>query len=609
MPRYFLIGICLLACTLGTPCLAQSGQEMDIHAESRRDAHPTQQGGLSSLKEAYNRNPFIPGLYTEYLDALLAAKEYKTAEAVVSDMLRRQGASPLLLIDLGRVYEAAGKRKKAEEQYESALGGMNGDDNLTRQMAAAFIRLQKPELAIRVYEQATALYRNAFIYYAPLSQLYAQTNQLDKAVSIILDAAPAMRNGPDDAKASLLQLTGSDAGKLKQVQKAIVKKINEQPANPFFAELLTWVYAMKDDWDGALLQIEALDLRNQEDGRRLINFASVAAKEKAFETARKALDDVLEKGRQNPLYTTAAAQKLSIGMAMLDNQPAFTPAQVAGLEQEFRDFLQQNPEFYVTQAATEFARLEATFAGRPDSAIAILKTAIASPGASRQFTGTAKLQLGDYEVLTGQVWDASLTYSQVDKTFREDVLGEEARFRNARLAYYRGDFDWAQGQLSVLKSATSELIANDALYLSVLITENVPPDSNLTPLKRFAYADLLLFQNKDKAADALLDSIATHFPSHPLQDDILLLRARISRKHKDFPQALAYLEQIRKSYGEDVLADDALFQMAGIYEEDLKQPAKAKELYEELILAYPGSTFVQTARKKLAAFNNTAPNP
>lgn len=592
-----------LSFSLTGTCLAQP--ELEGVAGRETPSKST----LSSLREAYYRNPYAPGLYQEYLDALLAAKEFKTAEALVNSALEQQGPSPLLLIDLGAVYEAAGKKKKAEEQYEAALGGMSGDDNLTRMMAAAFQRLQKPELAIRVYEQAAALYRNAYIYYGPLSRLYAQTNQLDKAVGVILDAAPGMRQGPDEAKASLLQMIGSDAGKLRIAQKAIVKKINEQPNNPYFAELLTWVYTMKDDWDGALMQIEALDLRNKEDGSRLLSFARFAITEKAYKSAFKALDAVMEKGAESPFYTTAAAQKLAVGMELLENDPAFTPAQVAALEKEFYGFLTRYPEFYVTQTALDFARLEARFANRPDSAIAILKTAIATPGASRQFTGQAKLQLGDYQVLTGQVWDASLTYSQVDKAFREDMLGEEARFRNARLAYYRGDFDWAQGQLSVLKSATSELIANDALFLSVLITENVTPDSNLTPLKRFAYADLLLFQNKDNAADQLLDSIALNFPEHPLQDDILLLRARIARKHKDYPQALAYLKQIIDRYGEDVLADDALFQTAAIYETDLKEPEKARAVYEQLILNYPGSTFVQTARKKLAALSGGSVAP
>jgi tetratricopeptide (TPR) repeat protein len=195
-------------------------------------------------------------------------------------------------------------------------------------------------------------------------------------------------------------------------------------------------------------------------------------------------------------------------------------------------------------------------------------------------------------------------YSQVDKDFREDLLGEEARFRNAKLAYYRGDFDWAQGQLTVLKASTAELIANDALYLSILITENLAEDSNYVPLRRFAYADLLLFQNKDKEADALLDSIVTHYPEHPLYDDILLQKAKLAQKHRAYDKALAYLNIIHDKHGKDVLGDDAVFRIADIYERYLQKPEQAKKYYEMLILEYPGSTYIQTARNKLGALQS-----
>ena len=187
------------------------------------------------------------------------------------------------------------------------------------------------------------------------------------------------------------------------------------------------------------------------------------------------------------------------------------------------------------------------------------------------------------------------------------MLGEDARFRNAKLAYYRGDFDWAQNQLSVLKASTSDLIANDALYLSVLITENVE-DSNIVPLQRFAYADLLLFQNKDKEAETLLDSITKAYPKHPLNDDILMLRAEMAKKHRDYDKALGYLKKIKELYGEDVLGDDAVFKMAEIYQNDLHQNDQAKHYYEQLIIDYPGSTYVQTARQRLSELNNSA-NP
>jgi tetratricopeptide (TPR) repeat protein len=202
-----------------------------------------------------------------------------------------------------------------------------------------------------------------------------------------------------------------------------------------------------------------------------------------------------------------------------------------------------------------------------------------------------------------------LLYSQVDKDFKQDMLGEEARFRNAKLSYYNGDFKWAQGQLDVLKASTSELIANDALNLSVLIVENNPPaDSNVTPLLMFARADLLEFQNKDEEAILILDSISVQFPQHPLMDDILMMRSQLAMKKQDFGEAAMHLQKIVTEYGEDVLADDAIYTLATINEEFFQNKDEAKRLYEQLILKYPGSTFVNQARKRYRILRGDKPD-
>jgi predicted negative regulator of RcsB-dependent stress response len=351
------------------------------------------------------------------------------------------------------------------------------------------------------------------------------------------------------------------------------------------------------------MQIEALDARLRENGQRLLEFARMAKGEKQYETATKALDGVIEKGKDQPMYAIAKAEKLNVLMQQLQDNPFFKPEDISRMEQEYASFLTEFPQYYSTETLRDYAMLEAQYANKPQAAIDLLQKSIDVPSPRKEFNGWAKLQLGDYNILIGKLWEASLLYSQVDKAFREDILGEEARFRNAKLSYYQGDFEWAQGQLSVLKASTSELIANDALYLSVLITENIPPDSNLVPLKRFAYADLLLFQNKDKEAETLLDSIATAFPKHPLKDDILMLRSRLAVKRHEYNQALDYLKMVyepcKDCKQDDLLKDDALFRTAELYEKYLRQPEQAKKFYEQLIVEYPGSTYIQTARVKL----------
>jgi tetratricopeptide (TPR) repeat protein len=595
--KYLLYPVCLL---LVVNAHAQSTELLE--ARSHADKQEWSKAA-DAYKKIYRSNPVDADIYKEYLYVLLQDKDYKTAENIVEDQLKIKRNHPLQYVDMGRVYIAAGKQKKGEEQFDQALLQMNGDDILTQQLAAAFTALGREDYTLKTFERARDLLRNPYFYSGPLSRLYAKTGAIDKAVFTLLETNPGLVMNTDDTKATLLEILGTDAKKQQQAQKALIKKINEQPENPYFSELLTWLYTQKDDWDGAMLQVEALDERNRENGERLLEFARYATKENKYEYAIKAYDAIVAKGIQLPYYSISHSERLTVRFAELQANPAFTQEQVTTLGGEYDKFLFDYPQFYASQTARDYAKLMGEYGNNPQKGIEILKRALSQPTNKREFEGLAKLQMGDYYIITGEVWEASLIYSQVDKAFREDVLGEEARFRNAKLAYYRGDFEWAQGQLSVLKASTTELIANDALYLSVLITENIDADSNYVPIQRFAHSDFLLFQNKDKEAEAILDSLLVAFPEHALKDDILMQKAKLATKHLDYTKALAYMKEVIEKHGKDVLADDAIFKTAELYQLRLKQPDEAKKYYEQLIIDFPGSTYVQVARNRLAEMN------
>ncbi len=582
----------------------------DPLVQARHFAETGEHGKAIDLyQKLYSQTPSDPEVYRDYLETLLAAKKYKDAEKLVKHQMDISHQHPVFYIDMGEVYRVAGKGKKAEVHFQAAVDQVNGDDMLTQQIARAFARTGNDAYTIHTYERARSILRNPYMYYAPLARLYAKSGDIEKAVYTLLDGGIGNMRGIEDTKATLLELTGTDPGNIRLAQKALVKRINADPENIYYGDLLTWVYTQKDDWDGAFIQIRAIDERNRENGRRIMDFAHNALRASRYDAALKALDAITAKGKDQPLYTTAMAEKLNVHMRRLEQEPAYvTPEITRAISNEYRDFFTTYPQYIATATLLDYALLEAQYNDEVKVAIDLLENAIAQPAARKDFTGRAKLQLGDYYILMGRIWDAALIYGQVDKAFREDILGEEARFRNAKLAYYRGDFGWAQGQLSVLKASTSELIANDALYLSVLITENVTPDSNLVPLERFAFADLLLFQHKYNEATALLDSITAAFPKHPLNDDILMLHARIAEKHKEYQKALDYLRQVYTRYSTDVLADDALFRSGDMYEKYLKQNKEAIHYYEQLILEYPGSTYVQTARERLTILQKLLPN-
>jgi len=230
--------------------------------------------------------------------------------------------------------------------------------------------------------------------------------------------------------------------------------------------------------------------------------------------------------------------------------------------------------------------------------VRLLNSVVETKGVKPKIQAQAKISLADYYLMQGEVWESTLLYSQVDKKFKEDLLGHEARFRNARLSYFRGDFEWAQSQFDVLKASTSRLIANDALDLSVFIMDNLGLDTSALALQAYADAELLVFQNKFEDAFAKLDELKTNFPGHELEDDIVYLKADIYGKLRRYDEAVAAYQSILDNYPESIRLDNSLWKLAGLYENQLGDKEKAKELYETLFIDYSGSILAVEARKK-----------
>ena len=200
--------------------------------------------------------------------------------------------------------------------------------------------------------------------------------------------------------------------------------------------------------------------------------------------------------------------------------------------------------------------------------------------------------------MRGDPWEAILLYSQVEKDFKENPIGHEAKFRRAKISYFQGEFDWAQAQLDVLKASTSKLIANNAMDLSLLITDNMGLDTSSQAMQMYARAEFLAFQNKWEASTNTLDSLLLTFSGHTLSDEVIYKKAEISMHTKNYIQAISYFQEVAENYSYDVLADDALFQWAKLTEEYLKDNEKAQILYEQILLEHNGSIYTSEARKR-----------
>jgi tetratricopeptide (TPR) repeat protein len=248
-----------------------------------------------------------------------------------------------------------------------------------------------------------------------------------------------------------------------------------------------------------------------------------------------------------------------------------------------------------------FASLMAYHGGDAQEAVSALDDVLEMPRLKPQVRDEVKLELADLLLFAGQTWDASLLYMQVEKANKNDILGAQAKFRNARLSYYNHDFEWANSQLKVLRSSTSKLVANDAMELSLLISDNMEDDSTYGMLELFADADLLLYRNMLDSAWASYDAIQRSVLSHPLFDEILMRKAQIRMKQARYTEADSLLERVVSFYPYDITADDALILRAELNEEKLNNIEVARECYEKLLLDYPTSLYTDRARKRYNA--------
>ena len=280
----------------------------------------------------------------------------------------------------------------------------------------------------------------------------------------------------------------------------------------------------------------------------------------------------------------------------------YEESDLASLEKNYKDVLNElGRNSQTVNLVKGLAKIEAFYLQRPDSAIVLLEEALTFPGMLLKTQAEIKLDLADVLLLSGDVWEASLYYSQVEKSFKNDVIGHEAKFRNAKISYYTGDFNWARAQLDVLKQSTSKLIANDAMQLSLLISDNLTADSLAEPLKMYSRADLKLFRNDTKGAVKTLDSLAQLYSWHSLSDEIHFMRFKIAKQEKNFEKAVKELTIVADQFSFDILADDALFNLAEIYHYYYKDEEKAAEYYKRILFDHPGSLYVIEARKRFRA--------
>ena len=546
--------------------------------------------------QLYKDNPNSSGYYRNYYKSLLAMKDFETAEKVIKKQMKKVKDDPNLYVDLGLLYKNQDLVEKAEEQFDKALD--MADKMQISSLAITFSNFDEQHYAVKSYLKGRKLMNDPKMFGYELARAYSKIGDNPNMIAAYLDYVAVQPQQIQRVKTALYKVIGVEEN-MDELQTQLYGRIQDDVNEVVYPELLIWTFNQQKDFEGALVQVKALDRRLNEDGSRVMELARQATMEEEYAVAIDAYEYVITKGAENHWQDPAKIELLRCRNAKITKKGDYTAADIEILKNEYIAFLEFSGKKRINVSTMrELAHLYTFYLDDLDKGIEILHEVVDMPSAHKQDIAEAKLDLGDYYLMKNDIWEATLLYSQVDKAFKDDILGEEARFRNAKLSYYHGDFEWSQAQLNVLKASTSELIANDALELSVFITDNMGLDTTAVPMEMFARADLLLMQNKVSAALQTLDSINTIYKGHMLADDILLVKAKIKLKAKDYEGAAKLFHQIIDDFGTDLLVDNAIFALAELNENHFDDKAKAMEYYQEILINHPSSLYIVEARKR-----------
>ncbi|MEM6842577.1 MAG: tetratricopeptide repeat protein [Bacteroidota bacterium] len=564
-------------------------------------------GEIEKAKTLYDelagKKKNIPIIHDRYFRLLINNGYMGEAEQYLNKVLRHYPDNILYQLDAGIVRLRQGEAAEAETYFTKVFEQAKADIYKVRIVAGHLIKHELIERAVNIYMAGRQTNGDASLYALELANVYRRLNKIDQMVLEYLAYANEDPSRTSYVKNVLQNILTEDED-LNSMANLLLDRIQKDADNPLYSELLIWINLQQKNFYGAFMQARAVDRRQRTDGDEVMSVAQIALENQDYENALKMYDHVIERYPRTSNYVSARRYKIKAREELVKNQFPVQQEEIIKLIQDYQNFIDESkgspigPSAATLEAMRSQALLYAFYMDEKNRAIAILQEVAGSPKASREIKAQSKLDMGDIYVLMNESWESTLLYAQVEKAHKEEPVGYEAKLRNAKLSYYKGDFQLSQDHLDVLKEATTREIANDAMSLSLLIQNNTVLDTSGAAMQAYADVELMLFQNKQEDALEKLDSMLSTYKGHPLEDEIFWLMAKVDLQLGDFEQSLENLNRISESYNHDILGDDALFMTGRIYEEQLKDTEKAMELYTQFMREYPGSIYVADVRKR-----------
>ena len=538
-------------------------------------------------------------IYKKYVDCLIKIKEYKKAEKIIKSHYKKS-QNPTDLIELGFLYAEKGDFNEENKIFNSVLDKIKQNKKYSASAGDSFYRKNKYSFAIKSYLHANK-FNSKPSHYIKIANCFAYLNDLKSMYETITDLLHSYPNYLRTAKNMLIRTINDDELNNNNIilKKILLKEIQKNNSYEI-SKLIIWLFLQEKNFQDALkyeISIDKQILNNIDD---IITIIELADKNQEYDIAIEGLDYILQHSKINSIqYQFARVKTLEIKYSLIATTKVISRKEIEQLSNDHKKLIEEigiNSNTVIT--LTNYCRILSSYLEKNHVAVELLNKTINDSNLNQQDQAICKLELGRILISSDKMWEAILIFSQVEKKFKNDIIGQQAKFEKIKINFYQGDFQWAQTQLDVLKLSTSKLIANDAMKLSLLISDNLNLDTTNTALASFAKAELLNQQNKHFQAIDELNKIEKNFPNHSLIDEGLYKKFEIFMKLENYENAIKELEKITTQYYFDILHDDALFYQAQVYEKFLGNNEQAVIKYEELLLTHSNSIYTNKARER-----------
>ena len=540
-------------------------------------------------------------IFNKIIGTLQQLERYDEAQQILLDRISTYNYPPFL-VELGYNYQLKDSLEIAKQYYNKAILKVDENPLFAISIANQFENHSLLDEAIIVYKKGMEL-RPESNFNIQLARIYGEQGNIAQMFSNYIDYIETNPTFLNNAKRIFSDFVSENKENENNItlRKLLLKKIQTQP-DTYWYELLSWLYVQEKEYEKSFTQEKALYKRNPESLDRIIDLAVISVNARAFETANEIFNYVLENTQD--IQTILLAHQYLLDIETQNSTKKDLPL----IKQKYLDLFKLYGTFELTLSLQiAYGDFLAFKMQNHDEASQFLKQSLTLNLSAFQ-EATVKLKLGDILVLQEKFNEALIYYTQIQANLKNSTISQEARFKVAKTSYYKGDFDWAETQLKILKSSTSQLIANDALDLKLLISDNKYDDSLHVALKLYAKADLMAFQNKTDEAISLLDTILTEHKGESIIPQALFKQAQLFEQKKQFEKAITNYQSIIANYRDGILVDDAYYYLAELYNNQLGQPEKAKELYETIIFNHQDSIYFVDARKKFRMIRGDAIN-